>query len=106
MISILQPKCLEKMSEPEKGKRLVTSNIIKIPDKLLKLQQDVILSMDGITVNLFKFLMTISHEIYYRMAQYVMQTNANKYKKCLNKIKTLYKQGGFNIKEIHCNNQF
>jgi hypothetical protein len=84
----------------------VTSNIIEIPNELIEVQQDVILSMDGITVNSIKFLTTISHEIYYRMAQYVIQTNANKYKKCLNEIKTLYKQGGFEIKEIRCDNEF
>jgi hypothetical protein len=84
----------------------VTSNIIQISDELIEVQQDMILSMDGITVNLIKFLITISHEIYYRMAQYVIQTNSNKYKKCLNEIKTLYKQRGFNIKEIHRDNKF
>jgi hypothetical protein len=84
----------------------VTSNIIKIQDKLIGVQQDVIFSIDGITVNSIKFLRTISHEIYYRTAQYVIQTNANKFKKCLNEIKTLYKQGGFFIKEIHCDNEF
>ena len=34
---------------------LVVSNIIKLPDKLLEVQKDVTLSMDGMTVTSLKF---------------------------------------------------
>jgi hypothetical protein len=37
----------------------VTSNIIEVPDELLELQKDVVISIDGLTVNSLKFLTTI-----------------------------------------------
>ena len=49
------------------------SNLVEIPDELLETHQDVTISMDGLTVNSLKFLSTISHDIYYRTAQYLSQ---------------------------------
>jgi hypothetical protein len=46
----------------------VVSNLVEIPDELLDVQKDVILSIDGMTVNSLKFLTTISHELFYRTA--------------------------------------
>jgi hypothetical protein len=48
----------------------VQNNMIEIPDELLDVQQDLIVSMDGLTVNSIKFLSTISHDLYYCTAQY------------------------------------
>ena len=53
-----------------------------------------------------KFLTMISHKIYYQIAQHVATTNAKEYIKRMDEIKTLYKQGGFNVTQIHCNNEF
>jgi hypothetical protein len=84
----------------------VTSNIVEIPDELLEVQKDVILSMDRMTVNSLKFLTTISHEIFYRTAQYVSSAVASVYNKSLDEIVRLYKHGQFQITEIHCDNEF
>jgi hypothetical protein len=65
----------------------VMSNIVEIPDELLEAQKDVILSMDGMTVNSFlKFFTTISHEIFYRTAQYVSSAVASVYDQRLDEL--------------------
>ena len=46
----------------------VASNMVEIPEELLDVQQDLIVSMDGLTVNSLKCLSTISHDLYYRTA--------------------------------------
>jgi hypothetical protein len=84
----------------------VTSNIVEIPDELLEVQQDLTLSMDGLTVNSLKFLSTISHDLYYRTAQYVARPVASIYEECMDELLALYKRGGFTISAIHCNNKF
>ena len=84
----------------------VTSNIVEIPDELLEVQKDLIVSMDGLTVNSLKFLSTISHELFYRTAQYVSKPVASVYEVCMDKLVSIYKKGGFNITEIHCDNEF
>ena len=43
----------------------VTSNLIEIPDELIRINEDIKLSIDGITVNSLKFLTTISHDVFY-----------------------------------------
>ena len=42
----------------------VTRNLIEIPNELIEVQKDIIISIDGITVNSTAFLTTISHKIY------------------------------------------
>jgi hypothetical protein len=64
----------------------VTSNLVEIPDELLKVQKDVILSIDGMTINSLKFLTTISHELFYRTAQYVPTNVASEYAKCMDEL--------------------
>jgi hypothetical protein len=85
----------------------VTSNIVEIPDELLEVQQDLTLSMDGLTVNSLKLLSTtISHDLYYRTAQYIARPVASIYEECMDELLALYKRGGFTISAIHCNNEF
>jgi hypothetical protein len=84
----------------------VTSNIMEIPDELLEVQQDLTLSMNGLTVNSLKFLSTISHDLYYRTAQYAAKPVASVYKECMDELLALYKRGGFTISSIHCVNEF
>jgi hypothetical protein len=57
----------------------VQNSMVEIPDKLLDIQQDLIVSMDGLTVNSIKFLSTISHDLYYRTAHYVSSPVASIY---------------------------
>ena len=82
------------------------SNIIEIPPELLAIHEEVILSIDGLSVNGLKFLTTISHEIGYRTAQYISEARAEDYKKCMDEVYNVYKRGGFIIVEIHCDNEF
>jgi hypothetical protein len=84
----------------------VASNIVEIPDELLEIQQDLTLSMDGLTVNSLKFLSTISHDLFYRTAQYVAKPVSSIYEGCIDELLALYKRGGFTISEIHCDNEF
>jgi hypothetical protein len=84
----------------------VTSNLVEIPDELLRVQEDLTLSMDGLTVNSLKFLSTISHDLFYRTAQYVAKPVASIYENCIAELLALYKKGGFNITAIHCDNEF
>jgi hypothetical protein len=84
----------------------VKSNIVEIPDELLGIQQDLKVSMDGMTINSLKFLTAISHDLYYRTAQYVTNPVASVYKECMHELLTIYKKGGFKITDIHCDNEF
>ena len=84
----------------------VTSNLVEIPDELLEVQKDVIISIDSMTVNSLKFLTTISHELFYQTAQYVPTNVVSEYERCMNKLMAVYKKGQFDITEVHCNNKF
>ena len=64
----------------------VANNMVEIPDELLDIQQDLIVSIDGLTVNSLKFLSTISHDLYYRTAQYVADPVASVYEKCMGEL--------------------
>jgi hypothetical protein len=64
----------------------ISKNIIEIPDELLDVQRDVVLSMDGMVVNSLKFLTTISHEIFYRTAQYMQTNNAPNFEIALDEV--------------------
>jgi hypothetical protein len=84
----------------------VVNNMVEIPDELLDVQQELTVSIDGLTVNSLKFLSTISHDLYYRTAQYVASPVASIYEKCMDELTAVYKRGGFTISEIHCDNEF
>ena len=84
----------------------VASNILKIPEEFLEVPQDLIVSMDGLTVKALKFLSAISHELYYRTAQYGTKPVASIYKGCMDELLEVYKKGGFNITEVHFGNEF
>jgi hypothetical protein len=84
----------------------VISNIVEIPDELLEVQQYLVVSMDGLTESSLKFLSTIFHELCYRTAQHVANPVASAYKKCISELLGVYKKGGFNVTEIHCDNEF
>jgi hypothetical protein len=64
----------------------VTSNIMEIPGELLEVQQDLTMSMDGLTVNSLKFLSTRSHDLYYRTAQYIARSVASIYEECMDEL--------------------
>jgi hypothetical protein len=84
----------------------VESNTVEIPEELMDIQQDLKVSMDGMTVNSMKFLTAISHDLYYRTAQYVTNPVASVYKVCMDELMTVYKAGRFKTTDIHCDNEF
>ena len=81
--------------------KIVVRNIVDITEEFLEVQQDLKVLMDGLKVNLLKFLSTISLELYYRTAQYATKPVASVYEGCMDKLLSVYKKGGFNITEIH-----
>ena len=82
------------------------SNVIEIPTELLKIHEEIVLSIDGLTVNMLKFLTSISHEVFYRTGKYIAEAKAINYVECMQEIYNLYKLAGFIIREIHCDNEF
>ena len=60
--------------------------------------------MEVLKVKSLKFLSTIYHELYYRTTQYVVKSVASVYEYCKDKLLAVYKKGGFNITDIHCDN--
>jgi hypothetical protein len=84
----------------------VAYDYIKIPIKLTTKQQDMILCIDSIKVNGLTFLTTVSKNICYRTAQFVIDKSVNSSKAALHEVIQLYNKAGFHIKEIRCNNKF
>jgi hypothetical protein len=82
------------------------SNLVEIPSELLKVQKDAILSIDGMTVNLMKFLTTISHELFYWTTQYILANVASEYEKFMDELMAVYRRGQSTVNEVHCNNEF
>ena len=73
----------------------VTSGVIEIPKELIAAQQDVTLCMDDMKVNGLWFLTSISRNIYYRTAQYVMKKEATEYLEAIEQIIAIYNRAGF-----------
>eukprot|EP00957_Ditylum_brightwellii_P178563 13601742-Ditylum_brightwellii.AAC.1 len=61
----------------------ITSNLIKLSDKLVRMNKDVVLSIDG-----------------------MKDMSVAEYEEKLDEIKALYDRGGFIITKIHCDNEF
>ena len=69
-------------------------------------QKDVILCIDGIKVNGLTFLTTVSRNICYRTAQFVVDKSVNSYRAALHKVFKIYNKAGFHVREIRCDNKF
>ena len=82
------------------------SNVIEIPRELLSVNEEIILSIDGLNVNTLKFMTSISHDIYYRTGQYLINATAKEYEKLMDELYYVYRKSGFSIIEIHCDNEF
>jgi hypothetical protein len=57
----------------------MVDDMIDNPYALVQVQEDVILTLDGMTVNSLKFLTTIPKHIYYQTAHYMPSTTAESY---------------------------
>ena len=53
---------------------LVTSQVIEIPEELLRVNMDVTMSIDSMSINGLIFLMIITYDIYYRIAARLVTT--------------------------------
>ena len=74
-------------------------------NELIKTQMKMILFMDGFSINLMKLLTSISHKIYYRTAQNILQPDASVYKTCVEEVIKVYCRGGFVVTNIHCDSK-
>ena len=97
---------IEKTFGPDIDPSQAVSNRIGIPPELLSIHKEVILSIDGMSVNLLECLTTITHNIMYRTGLYLAEVNTENYEKCMSEIYYVYRKGGFIIAEIHFNNEF
>ena len=79
---------------------------MEINEELMEVQLYLTVLMDGLTVNPMKFLSTITHELYHMTAQYTTKSVASVYGGCTDNLLAVYKKGGFNITNIHFNNEF
>ena len=70
---------------------------IEIPSELAKNSEEVVLSIDSLTVNSLKFLTTISHDLFYRAGQYLADATAQHYGECMKEFYGVYNQDGFTI---------
>jgi hypothetical protein len=115
-VTIEDVKLAKKIFGPDigalKGKKTrrkpnqVTEDLIAVPRELIQAQQHVTLAVDGLTVNSLKFLSTVSKNIYYRTAHFVPKNNMDTYKMIFKSLVKVYNQGGFQIMNICCNNEF
>ena len=80
----------------------IKSQVIEMPDELLKLQEEITLSIDSICINGLQFLKTIAHDLYCRTSQ-PLSDNANSIECCqkLCEIRDIYRSGGFELAEVH-----
>ena len=70
----------------------------------MEVQQDLTVSMEGLTEKSLKFLSKISRELYYRTTQYVKNPIEFVYEGCMEELLSVYKKYGFNVTRIHCDN--
>jgi hypothetical protein len=89
-----------------KTPRQVIDDAIEIPNELIQSQQNVKLCIDIMYVNGMQFLTTISKNIHYRTAQYVASKLPSEYANALKEVINIYKQGGFKVTHIFCDNEF
>ena len=82
------------------------NDTIDIPEELIYKNRDVELSLDTMYVNGLMFLTSISHNIYYRTAQYLPSRKAINYVRNLQEIINIYKHAEFNVKNIYCDQEF
>ena len=84
----------------------VTSDVIEILKELIASQQDVTLCMVGMKVNGLWFLTTISRNIYFRTAQFVMEKEATEYLEAIKEIIAAYNQAGYHVVKILADKEF
>ena len=66
-----------------KNEKLDNSNMIEIPEELIYKNKDVEISIDTMYINGLLFLTSISHDTYYRTAQYIPSKHKRHHIKCM-----------------------
>ena len=85
----------------------VMSNITKLPEELLSIQEDITLSMDGLKANGSKFSTNVGHDVHHIIAQGLVK-NPN-FEICNEKskdIELLHGKGGFRLNDMHSDSEF
>jgi hypothetical protein len=84
----------------------VIEDCIEIPRELITAQYSVTLCLDGMKVNDFSFLTTISKNLMYQTARYIQRPLTSIYRKCLQQVLRIYTLGGLLVTTIRCDNEF
>jgi len=71
----------------------VVDDMIEIPSELVPVQEDVTLTLDGITVNSLTFLTTISKHLFYCTTHYMPSTMAESYHAAIEDVISVYRMG-------------
>ena len=86
--------------------KLKDNDTIDIPEELIHKNKHLELSIDTMYVDILLFFTSISHELYYRTAQYLPSKHKKYYIQLIKEIISIHKFGEFNIKRIHCDQVF
>ena len=78
----------------------VRSQVIEIPDELLRVNEEITLSIGALNVNSLEFLTTISHDMYYSPAARIISTGHKSVYQKIEEIYLLYIRSGFHVTEI------
>ena len=73
--------------------------MIEIPEELISKNRFLEISVNTINVDGLTFFTLISHEPYYRTAQYISNTKSSTFQQYLEQVIRLYRKGGFIYKE-------
>jgi hypothetical protein len=99
-VSALQGKTTRKKSIP------VTRDYIKIPRELMRLHQEVFLTIDIFFVNKIPFLLSLSRKIHFTAVQHLANRTVPNIFKAFKEIYQYYLQRGFHITTIHADGEF
>jgi hypothetical protein len=86
--------------------RVPTFEAVPLPPPILEHHMDVTLCVDLFFVQGLVFLHTISRKIGFRTVSYITDRHTTKFHHELKAVLHLYKSRGFNICDIHCDNEF
>jgi hypothetical protein len=99
-VSALQGKTARKKSVP------VTRDHIKIPRELMRLHQEVFLTIDAFFVNKIPFLLSLSRKIHFPAVQHLANRTVPNAFKAFKETHQCCLQRGFHITTVHANGEF
>ena len=84
----------------------MSEDLIRVTNKILKLQKDVFLTMDIFFVNKISLFLTLSHKIDFTATSHLCTQKARDTFKSFWSIYVLYLRYGFQITTVHADRQF